>query len=222
MKYWEIIADNLSKSRSGLGLCLNRGLLQANVLFRLGAILLFPFLFLQVLLGLPPRDDEMVVFAVAPPGTRRPIPRLDKLPIGRVRRLESEVIPDCGRNIQPSPIVQIWLWPFILEHVLEIICAEWAAIFPLRVASAIFLSNSNPAILAHRLTRSRVGLFEPWDNKRRFRFKLAVRDIVVWQRTIEGILEGDKCHRNIVASRRRIGVVKSAVIACPSRVDRKS
>jgi hypothetical protein len=33
-----------------------------------GAILLFPFLFLQVLLGLPlglpPRDDEMVLFAV--------------------------------------------------------------------------------------------------------------------------------------------------------------
>jgi hypothetical protein len=44
--------------------------LQANVLFRLGAILLFLFLFLQSLLGLPllglpPRDDEMVVFAVA-------------------------------------------------------------------------------------------------------------------------------------------------------------
>src|SRR5438876_6359250 len=143
----------ISAEPVGVGLRLNRGLLQANVLFRLGAILLFPFLFLQVLLGLPlglpPRDDEMVVFAVAPPGTRRHIPRLDKLPIGRVRRLESEVIADCGRNIQPSPIVQIWLWPFILEHVLEMIRAKWAAIFPLRVASAIFLSNSNPAILAH-------------------------------------------------------------------------
>src|SRR4029077_3194258 len=114
-----------------------------------GAILLFPFLFLQVLLGLPPRDDEMVVFAVAPPGTRRHIPRLDKLPIGRVRRLESEVIADCGRNIQPSPIVQIWLWPFILEHVLEIIRAKWAAIFPLRVASAVVFSNGDPTILAH-------------------------------------------------------------------------
>jgi hypothetical protein len=132
-----------------LGLRRNRGLLQANVLFRFGAILLFPVLFLQSLLGLPPRDDEMVVVAVAPPGTRRHIPRLDKLPIGRVRRLESEVIADCGRNIQPSPIVQIWLWPFILEYVLEMIRAEWAAIFPLRVASAIFLSNSNPATLAH-------------------------------------------------------------------------
>src|SRR5206468_643157 len=142
------------QSRLELGLRLNRGLLQANVLFRLGAILLFPFLFLQVLLGLPllgllPRDDEMVVFAVAPPGTRRHIPRLDKLPIGRVRRLESEVIADCGRNIQPSPVVQIWCWPFILEHVLEMIRAKWAAIFPLRVASATFLSNRNPAILAH-------------------------------------------------------------------------
>src|SRR6266540_2214890 len=86
---------------------------------------------------------------VAPPGTQRHIPRLPPTPIGRVRRLESEVIADCRRNIQPSPIVQIWLWPFILEHVLEMIRAKWAAIFPLRVASAIFLSNSNPAILAH-------------------------------------------------------------------------
>src|SRR5437667_12412041 len=141
------------QSRLGLGQRLNRGLLQANVLFRLGAILLFPFLFLQVLLGLPlglpPRDDEMVVFAVAPPGTRRHIPRLDKLPIGHVRRLESEVIADGGRNIQPSPIVQIWLWPFISEHVLEMLRPKWTAIFPLRVASAIFLSNSNRAILAH-------------------------------------------------------------------------
>ncbi len=104
MTYWEIIADKLSEA-GWSWLRLSRGLLQANVLFRLGAILLFPFLFLQVLLGLPPRDDEMVVFAVAPPGTRRHIPRLDKLPIGRVRRLESEVIAECGRNIQPSPIV---------------------------------------------------------------------------------------------------------------------
>ena len=144
----------ISAEPVGVGLRLNRGLLQANVLFRLGAILLFRFLFFQVLLGLPllglpPRDVQMVVFAVAPPGTQRHIPRLDKLPIGRVRRLESEVIADCGRNIQPSPIVQIWLWPFILEHVLEMIRAKWAAIFPLSVASAIFLSNSNPAILAH-------------------------------------------------------------------------
>ena len=96
-----IIADTLSKAALELGLRLNRGLLQANVLLRLGAILLFPFLFLQSLLGLPllgmpSRDDEMVVFAVAPPGTLRHIPRLDKLPLGRVRRLESEVIADCG------------------------------------------------------------------------------------------------------------------------------
>ena len=153
LRYWEIIADNLNKAGWSWG-CVSRGLLQANVLFRFGAILLFPFLFLQVLLGfqllgLPPRDDEMVVFAVTPPRTQRDIPGLDKLPIGSVRRLESEVIADCGRNIQPSPIVQIWLWPFILEHVLEMIRAEWAAVFPLRVANAIFLSNSNPAILAH-------------------------------------------------------------------------
>jgi hypothetical protein len=153
VKYWEIIADNLSKAGWSWGCVSGVDCCRRTVLFRLGVILLFPFLFLQVLLGLPlglpPRDDEMVVSAVAPPGTRRHIPRLNKLPIGRVRRLESEVIADCGRNIQPSPIVQIWRWSFILEHVLEMIRAKWAAIFPLRVASAIFLSNSNPAILAH-------------------------------------------------------------------------
>src|SRR5260370_24960223 len=49
---------------------LNRGLLQANVLFRLAPICLFPFLFLQVLLGLPPHDYELSVFSVAPPGAR--------------------------------------------------------------------------------------------------------------------------------------------------------
>src|SRR4029077_12735889 len=103
----------------------------------------------QALLRLAARDDEVIIFAVAPPRARRHVAHFDKLPIGRVRRLESEVITDCGRNIHPSRIVQIWLWPFILEHVLEMIRAKWAAIFPLRVADAIFLSNSNPAILAH-------------------------------------------------------------------------
>src|SRR5437899_11831443 len=108
-----IIADTLSKAALELGLRLNRGLLQANVLFRLGAILLFPFLFLQSLLGLPllglpPHDDEMVVCAVAPPGTLRQIPRLDKLPIGGVLRLGSWAIAVSGRNLPASPSDYSW------------------------------------------------------------------------------------------------------------------
>ena len=45
MKYWEIIADNLKESRLEFGLRFNAGYERTNVLFRLGAILLFPFLF---------------------------------------------------------------------------------------------------------------------------------------------------------------------------------
>jgi hypothetical protein len=53
-----------------LGLCLNRGLLQANVLFRLGAILLFPSLrkSLEKLFNLAfkkdpphPREDTLLI-----------------------------------------------------------------------------------------------------------------------------------------------------------------
>jgi hypothetical protein len=63
LKYWEIIADNLSKAGWSWGWVSAVDCCRRNVLFRFGAILLFPFLFLQSLLGLPPRDDEMVVFA---------------------------------------------------------------------------------------------------------------------------------------------------------------
>src|SRR4029453_18931772 len=98
---------------------------------------------------LAPRGDEIGCFAGAPPGARRYIPRFDKLPIGRVRRLESEVIADCGRNIQPRSIVEIWLWPFILEHILEMIGEKRATIFPLCITGAIAFPYGDPATLAH-------------------------------------------------------------------------
>src|SRR6266496_4389530 len=105
--------------------------------------------FSQTLLGLAAGNDEVIIFAVAPPWTRRHIANFDKLPIGHVSWRESEVIAHGRGNIQAGSMVQIWLWPFILEHILEVIRAKGAAIFPLRVAITIPLSNSDPAIFAH-------------------------------------------------------------------------
>jgi hypothetical protein len=59
VKYWEIIADNLSKAGWSWGAS-QPWIVAGERPFRFGAILLFPFLFLQSLLGLPPRDDEML------------------------------------------------------------------------------------------------------------------------------------------------------------------
>src|SRR5437773_11618129 len=154
--------------------------------------------FSQTLLGLASRNDEVIVFTVAPPRARRHIAHFDKLPIGYVGWRECEIIAHGRRNIQTSSMVQIWFWPFILEHVLEMIGAEWAAIFPLRIASTIPFSDGDPVIFAHGLTRSGVKLFEPRNHERSFRFKLTMCDIVVRLGAVEGVLVRDKPHRNIV------------------------
>src|SRR6266487_2110471 len=111
------------------------------LLFRLGAVLLFPLPFLQSLLGLASSNDEVIVFAVASPRARRHIAHFDKLPIGHVGWRQLEIIAHGRRNIQTSSTIQIWFWPFILEHVLEVIGAKWTAILPLRIARAISFSN---------------------------------------------------------------------------------
>ena len=154
--------------------------------------------FSQTLLGLASRNDEVIVFTVAPPRARRHIAHFDKLPIGYVGWRECEIIAHGRRNIQTSSMVQIWFWPFVLEHVLKMIGAKWAAIFPLRIASMIPFSYGDPVIFAHGLTRSRVKLLEPGNHERCFRFELAMRNIVVRQRTVKGVLVRDKRHRNIV------------------------
>ena len=40
----------------------------------------------HALLALATRDDEMIVIAVASPGTRRNIPNFNKLPVGHISR----------------------------------------------------------------------------------------------------------------------------------------
>src|SRR5207253_2934368 len=90
--------------------------------------------------------SELIRTAVAQPWARRHIANFDKLPIGHVGWREPEIIAHGRGNIQAGSMVQVWLRPFILEHILEVIRAKGAAIFPLRVASAIPLSNGDPAI----------------------------------------------------------------------------
>src|SRR5438105_1850755 len=100
------------------------------------------------------------------------------------------------------------------------ISAKWTAIFPLRVASAIALANRNPTMLANRLPRPGVGLLKPRDDEWRLWLELAVRDVVIRQRTVEWILMGNKSDRNIIAPGRRIGIIESTVRRRPIRVPR--
>ena len=87
-------------------------------------------------------------------------------------------------------MVEIRLRAFVAEDVLKMVCAKRAAILPLRVAEAIPFANGDPTMAADRLPRPGVGLLKPWDHQRRFRFELAVRDIVIRQREVERILPG--------------------------------
>ena len=79
--------------------------------------------------------------------------------------------------------------------------AKRAAILPLRVAGTIALPNSDPAVPAYRLSCPSVGLLEPRNHQRGFRFELAMRDIVVRQRAVEWILPRDERDRDISAPR---------------------
>src|SRR6266487_1287954 len=73
-------------------------------------------------------------------------------------------------------------------------------------------------MLANGLPRAGVIPLKPWNNQRRFWFELAVRDVVVRQRAVERILLRYESHWNIIAPRRRIGIIEAAVTACPIRV----
>src|SRR6476660_3232057 len=98
--------------------------------------------------------------------------------------------------------------------------AKWAAIFPLRITSAIAFANGDPVMPAYRLSRTRIRLFKPRNHQWRFRLELAMRDIVVRQRKIEGILFWNKRHGPIIASRASIRIIGSAVIRRPIQIPR--
>ena len=117
-------------------------------------------------------------------------------------------------------MVQVRFRALVAEDVLKMVCAKRPAILPLRVAKAIAFANSDPAIAADRLPRSAVGLLEPRDYQRRFRLKLAVRDVVIRQRDVKRILPRDERDRNVIPARTRVRVVRAAVIRRPIQIPR--
>src|SRR6266404_6676903 len=170
------------------------------------------------LLGLTARNDEVIIVAVAPPRSRRHVTDFGKLPIGHVGRRKSQVIAHGRGNIQPGAVIEIRFGALISEDVLKMVSAKWAAVLPLSITSAIAFTNSEPTVPAYRLSLPCIGLFEPRNHERRFRLKLAMRDIVIRQRAVERILFRNKRHRNVIAPRARLGVIVSPVIRRPIKV----
>src|SRR5258707_1284351 len=160
----------------------------------------------HALLALATRDDEMIVIAVTSPGTRRHIPNFNKLPVRHISRRQPQIIAHRGGNIQSGSMIQIRFRALVAEDVLEMIGAKRAAILPLRIAKAIPFANGYPTIAADRLPRPSVGLLEPRDYQRRFRLELAVRDVVIRQRDVEGILPRDERNWNVIPARARVRV----------------
>ena len=125
------------------------------------------------------------------------------------------MIADGWRNTQTCIMTCVRRRPLILKNVLEMVGAKRAAIFPLRVADAIPLSNGDPAILAHGLTRLRMDLLEPRDDSRRLRLELPLLNIVIWQRTVERILTRHERDRDVIMPGCRLGGVHSAKVLQP-------
>src|SRR5262249_36698081 len=100
------------------------------------------------------------------------------------------------------------------------ICPKRTTVLPLRVAEAIPFANSDPTMAADRLPRPGVGLLKPWDHKRGFRLKLAVRDLSICTRVVERILPRRECRCNAIPARHRLRVVFADVIPCPIKIPR--
>ena len=112
-------------------------------------------------------------------------------------------------------MVQVRFRALALKYILEMIRAKWAAIFPLRVTSAIPFANCNPMMLANRVPRFSILSLEPRNDQGRFRFELTVRYVVIRQRAVKRILAWNKRDRNVVAPRGGLGIVETAIITRP-------
>jgi hypothetical protein len=161
------------------------------------------------------RNDKRIIFAVIAPGAGRHIAYFDESPIRHVGWWEAQMIADGWRNTQTCIMTCVRRRPLILKNVLEMIGAKRAAIFPLGVADSIPLANGDPAILAHRLTRLRIDLFEPRDDSRRFRLELPLLNIVIWQRAVKRILTRNERDRDVIMPSCRLRIVHSAKVLQP-------
>src|SRR5512133_2893070 len=93
-------------------------------------------------------DYECVVVSMRGPWAARYFARIHKLPFGHVCFFQSEVVAHGRRNIEARAFVEIRLWAFVAEHVLPVVGAEWACIFPLRISSPVTFANGDPSTLA--------------------------------------------------------------------------
>jgi hypothetical protein len=98
------------------------------------------------------------------------------------------------------------------------VCAKRTAILPLGITGAIAFTNGNPTVSAYRLPRSPVLMFKPRNHQRRFWFELTMRDIVVGQRTVKGVLLGNKSYWNVIPPSAGIRGIGAAVILRPIKV----
>ena len=114
------------------------------------------------------------------------------MPVGHIGRAEAEIIAHSRRDIEAGSVIQIRLWAFILENILEMVGPERPAVFPLCIAHAAALADGDPVILANRMARLGISGPEPRNDQRRFRLELAVRHVVIGQSAVERILPRHK------------------------------
>src|SRR5947208_15108662 len=66
-------------------------------------------------------DYEGIIFSYTRPRPAWHVLKIDKLPVGHVRFLQSKVIAHGGRDIQASTFIKHGLWPFFAKNVLPVI-----------------------------------------------------------------------------------------------------
>ena len=91
-------------------------------------------------------------------------------------------------------MVEVHLRTLVPKNVLVMIGSKRTAVFPLRVADAVPTTDCDPTIFADRVPLLDKSLPKPRYDHWCFWFELSVRDVVVGQCAVEGILAGNKIY----------------------------
>src|SRR5947207_15541954 len=83
----------------------------------------------------------MIVISISAPWTGRNIPHFDKLPVGHIGRAEAEIFAHGRRDIETSDMIQIRLWAFILENMLEMVGPARSALLQLGITPQVDVSD---------------------------------------------------------------------------------
>jgi len=82
-------------------------------------------------------QDERVVVAVHRPRARRHLAEFGESPVACIFVPKAEEVADGRRHVQTGALIQIRSWTFVAKHILPVIGAERAAIFPLSVTDSV-------------------------------------------------------------------------------------